>query len=414
MDSTSDIFVWVWLPGATTPVPAGRLREITPGQFSFDYGRVYLSRENAVALSPTLPLSERTYGPTGSMGLPGAIRDASPDAWGRRVVQYQVTGDRGADADTGDLDERTYLLGSGSNRFGAIDFQSSSAEYVPRNAAPGSLEQLLRAADIVEAGGDLPYELERALLSGTAMGGARPKAVVHDGDLEYIAKFTASNDHFPVVGAEAASMFLAERAGIDVAPTRMETVLGRGVLLVERFDRGSDGTRVLAVSALTMTGLDELQARSGSYPEFLDALRSQRAPEGTAEELFTRIAFNMAISNSDDHLRNHAALWDGRTAALSPAYDLSPMRRSGETASQAIAYDRLGSRVNSFAQLLRARSLYGLTENQARSILERIEGAIHDGWAEASDHARLTSADQKLLRGRQFLNPGTLYGFGGH
>ena len=291
------------------------------------------------------------------------MRDASPDAWGRRVVQYQVTGDRGDDADTGDLDERTYLLNSGSNRFGAIDFQRSVTDYVPRATAPAPLETLLNAADLVESGCDLPFELERALLSGTAMGGARPKSVIHDSDREYIAKFTASNDHFPVVGAEAASMFLAEKAGLNVARTRVERVLGRSVLLVERFDRTKEGGRILATSALTLTGLDELQARSGSYVEFLDALRINGAPEGTASELFARIAFNMSISNSDDHLRNHAALWDGSVATLSPAYDLSPMRRSGETASQAIAYDRNGTRRNNLSDLIAARSLYDLTRD---------------------------------------------------
>ena len=268
-------------------------------------------------------------------------------------------------------------------------------------------------ADAVEVGGDLPFELERALLSGTAMGGARPKAVIRDGEREYIAKFTASNDHFPVVGAEAASMFLAARAGINVAAIRVEQVLGRSVLLVERFDRGANGVRVLAVSALTMTELDENQARSGSYVDFLDALRKNRAPAGTAAELFARIAFNMAISNSDDHLRNHAALWDGTTAILSPAYDLSPMRRSGETASQAIAYGNPNSRRNSFADLLAARSYYGLTEADATSIIERIEDTIRTNWEEAADSALLTAADRKLLWGRQFLNPGPLYGFGG-
>ncbi|GAB3541739.1 type II toxin-antitoxin system HipA family toxin [Arthrobacter tecti] len=411
MASTSDIYVWAWLPEATAPVPAGRLREGAPGQFSFDYGRRYLERGNAISLAPTLPLSERTFGPTGSMGLPGALRDASPDAWGRRVVQYQVTGDRGDDADTGDLDERTYLLNSGSNRFGAIDFQRSVTDYVPRSAAPAPLETLLNAADLVEAGGDLPFELERALLSGTAMGGARPKSVIHDSGREYIAKFTASNDHFPVVGAEAASMFLAEKAGLNVARTRVESVLGRGVLLVERFDRTSDGGRILATSALTLTGLDELQARSGSYVEFLDALRNNGAPEGTASELFARIAFSMSISNSDDHLRNHAALWDGSVAILSPAYDLSPMRRSGETASQAIAYDRNGTRRNNLSDLIAARSLYDLTRDEANNIVARIEDAIRKYWVEAADFGMLTSADRRLLWGRQFLNPGTLYGF---
>ncbi|MFF1829287.1 type II toxin-antitoxin system HipA family toxin [Paenarthrobacter sp. NPDC058040] len=411
MASTSDIYVWVWLPGTTTPVPAGRLREGAPGQFSFDYGRRYLKRSNAISLAPTLPLSEQTFGPTGSMGLPGALRDASPDAWGRRVVQYQVTGDRGDDADTGDLDERTYLLNSGSNRFGAIDFQKSATDYVPRAAAPAPLETLLNAADLVEAGEDLPFELERALLSGTAMGGARPKSVIHHSGHEYIAKFTASNDHFPVVGAEATSMFLAEKAGLNVARTRVESVLGRSVLLVERFDRTNDGGRILATSALTMTGLDELQARSGSYVEFLDALRNNGAPEGTASELFARIAFNMSISNSDDHLRNHAALWDGSVATLSPAYDLSPMRRSGETASQAIAYDRNGTKRNNLSDLITARSLYDLTKAEANNIVARIEDAIREHWAEAADFGMLTNADKRLLWERQFLNPGTLYGF---
>lgn len=412
MASTSDIYVWVWPPGEASPIPAGRLREHLPGEFSFDYGRRYLQRENALSLAPTLSLSEETFAPTGSMGLPGAIRDASPDAWGRRVVQYQVTGDRGENADTGYLGERTYLLNSGSNRFGAIDFQLSPENYIPRDSTPAPLDELLNAADTVEAGGELPYELERALLSGTAMGGARPKAVFHDRGREYIAKFTASNDHFPVVGAEAASMFLAEKVGLNVARTRVEDVLGRTVLLVERFDRTGDGGRILAVSALTMTKLDELQARSGSYIDFLDAMRANGAPEGTAAEIYTRIAFNMAISNSDDHLRNHAVLWDGRTAVLSPAYDLSPMRRSGETASQAIAYDRHGNKRNNFAELLTARSLYGLTVREAHDALERVENAFRDHWQEAAEFGRLTASDRELLWGRQFLNPGTLYGFG--
>ena len=411
MASTSDIFVWVWLPAASDPIPAGRLREGPPGQFSFEYGRRYLQRGDAISLSPTLPLSDAIFAPTGSLGLPGAVRDASPDVWGRRVVQYQIEEGRGRDADTGDVDERTYLLNSSSNRFGAIDFQRSAAEYVPRAAAPASLSELLSAADIVGAGGDLPFELERALLSGTAMGGARPKAIIRDGALEYIAKFTTSTDNFPSIAAEAASMFLADKAGLNVARTRVQSVFGRSVLLVERFDRTDDGGRTLAVSALTLTGLDELQARSGSYVEFLDTLRVHGAREGTAAELFARIAFNMAISNSDDHLRNHAALWDGKTVTLSPAYDLSPMRRSGETATQAIAYDRTGTKRSSFSDLIAVRSLYDLTLGQANDIVGRVEDVVRTHWDEAADFGMLTAADRDLLWGRQFLNPGTLYGF---
>jgi serine/threonine-protein kinase HipA len=413
MASTSDVFVWVWLPGRAEPVPAGRLQERAHGQYWFDYGRRYLARDDAVSLAPTLPLSDDSFAPTGSMGLPGALRDASPDAWGRRVVQYRLGGERGPDADTGDMDERTYLVNSGSNRFGAIDFQSSAADYIPREAEPAGLAELLTAADTVEDGGDLPFELERALLSGTAMGGARPKAMIRDGGRQYVAKFSASTDHFPVVGAEAASMFLASKAGVNVAATRVETVMGRTVLLVERFDRTAAGGRVLAVSGLTLAGLDELQARSGSYADVLDSLRRAGAPAGTAAELFARIAFNMAISNSDDHLRNHAALWDGRIATLSPAYDLSPMSRSGETASQAIAYDRVGSKRNNFADLVAVARLYDLTADEGQHVIERVEDSMRTHWEEAADFGRLSEADRRLLWGRQFLNPGTLHGFRG-
>lgn len=406
---TSDLYVWVWLPGETVPVPAGRLSERFPGQLFFDYGRRYLERSDAISLAPTLPLGNDTHPPTGSMGLPGALRDASPDAWGRRVVQFALTGARGKDADTGDIDEHTYLLHSGSNRFGAVDFQSSAIEYVPRDAEPAPLGDLLAAADVVERGGALTTELERALLSGTAMGGARPKAMVRDGEIEYLAKFSSTTDVMPVVSAEAASMYLARLTGVTVPDVRVEQVLGRSILLVERFDRTRSGARVLAMSALTLTGLDELTARYGTYPDILDALRVGGALGDVGHELFLRIAFNMAISNSDDHLRNHAALWDGRRLALSPAYDLSPTNRSGETATLALSYDAAGGKRNNLAALVSAAHLYGLTTAQAYEGVDRVVGTIRDHWKDAADFARLSVADRALLWGRQFLNDGTLY-----
>lgn len=408
MASTSDIYVWVWLPGETDPVPAGRLSERVPEQLWFDYGRRYLERADAVALAPTLPLATMSYPPTGSMGLPSALRDASPDAWGRRVVQYSLTGRRGGIADTGELDERTYLLNSGSNRFGAIDFQESATEYAPRNADSAPLSDLLSAANAIEQGQPLGFELERALLSGTAMGGARPKALIRDGDVEYLAKFSSTTDALPVVGAEAASMYLARRAGLNVPDVRVEQVFGRSILLVRRFDRTMQGTRLLAVSALTLLGLDEMTARYGTYPDILNALQRSGALGEVGRELFARIAFNMAISNSDDHLRNHAALWDGERLALSPAYDLSPTNRGGETATLALAYDGAEGKQNNLALLVRSAHLYGLTTKQAYEVVDRIVGTIRDGWEEAADFARLGSADRALLWGRQLLNPGTL------
>ncbi|MFD3510961.1 type II toxin-antitoxin system HipA family toxin [Nocardia sp. NPDC058666] len=408
MASTSDeAFVWMWPAGSTDPIPAGRLRRGGDGGLWFQYGRRYAARPDAVSLSPTLPLGSGSFGPTEDLGMPGALRDGAPDAWGRRVLLNALTGAHGLDADVTALDELTYLLRSGSNRFGAIDFQQSPLNYVPR-ADTASLDELHRAARIVEAGDHLPTGLAEAIIDGTTMGGARPKALVRDESREYLAKFSTSSDPFPVVTAEAASLTLARRAGIRVPDTRVVTSLGRNVLLIERFDRPGDGRRTMVVSALTLTDLGEMTARYGSYPWLLRSLREHGTDAGA--ELFTRIAFNIAISNTDDHLRNHAAFWDGSTLTLTPAYDLSPIPRSGETAYQAIAYGPDGERESNLAALIAVAHVYGLDQLRARDVVDRMVEEIRTGWDEAADEARLTQAERSLLWGRQFLNPGALRG----
>ncbi len=407
MASTSEyVYVWTWLATAVEPIPAGRLRRRPDGLW-FEYGRRYLERPDAVSLSPTLPLDVVAYPPTEDLAMPGALRDGAPDAWGRRVLLNALTGERGYQADVTRLDEQTYLLRSGSNRFGANDFQSSPAQYAARDDT-ASLDDLHRAARIVEDGEWLPPALAEALVDGTTMGGARPKALIKSESREYLAKFSTSSDPFPVVPAEAAALALARRVGITVPEFEVVSSLGRRVLLVERFDRPGGGRRSRVVSGLTLSGLGEMTARYGTYPMLLASLREHGTDAG--EELFTRIAFNMAISNTDDHLRNHAAFWDGRMLALTPAYDLSPIPRSGETAYQALAYGPDGERESQLAGLLECAHIYGLTRARAVGIVNRMIDIIRDGWAGAADEARLTNAERAALWGRQFLNPGTLHG----
>jgi len=298
--------------------------------------------------------------------MPGALRDASPDAWGRRVILNRLTGAHGRDVDVGALSEPVYLLESGSSRFGAIDFQAGPSAYVPRHET-ATLDDLHRAADLIDAGEILTPALRTALESGTALGGARPKAlVVDDTGREWIAKFSASGDPFSVVGAEAASLRIARSAGIEVPDVQVVESLGKTVLLIERFDRAPGGRRHLAVSGLTLLELGEMTARYGTYPDLVGRLRERSAqPDSVGPEMFRRIAFNMAISNTDDHLRNHAALWDGTHLRLSPAYDLSPMLRSGETAAQALAYGIRGERESSLATRARSDSRAAATRRSA-------------------------------------------------
>lgn len=404
------VYVWTWLPGESAPVPAGVLNPVG-SVLHFRYSDRYPSRPGAVPLGPDLPFDGGPFGPADDLALPGTLRDAAPDAWGRRVLLNQLTGRRGRDADTDDLPESVYLLESGSDRLGALDFQRRSDDYVPRLEA-ATLDQLQRAAQMVADGEPLPAALVPALLGGTSMGGARPKAVLQDEDRQWIAKFSVTDDTYSVVGAEAVSISLARRAGLRVPESRVVRSLDRTVLLTERFDRGPGGSRRPVVSALTILELGEMSARYATYPDLLDRLRAASStPSTVGRELFVRIAFNMAISNTDDHARNHAAFWDGRHLDLTPAYDLSPASRSGETATQAMAYGRDGEKGSDLADLLAVAHEYDLSARDARSEISRVLDTIREHWDDAADRAELSEVDRRVLWGRQFLNPGTVRGF---
>jgi len=396
-------YVWTWLPGATEPVVAGYAEE-DGGITRFAYGRSYLDREDAIALGPELPVIRGVQDPGSGLRIAGVLRDGSPDGWGRGVIRHSL-----GIAEGDDITEVHYMLRSGSNRFGALDFQSSPDEYVPRTDT-ASLEELLTASEILEAGGTLTPALEAALEHGTSIGGARPKATLIAADgKQYLAKFPSSTDRlFSYVNTEATMLALADVVGIRVPDWRIETVAGKDVLLVERFDRTPDGGRRHVLSGLTLAREDEMSARYVSYPQLLDVLREHGDKEA-GRELFERIAFNIAISNSDDHARNHAAFWDGENLRLTPAYDLAPGPRSGDTATQAMAYGRDGQRQSSFPLLAEHAGAYGLTAALGQEILERVESGIREHWSEAADRARLTARDREYLWGRQVLNPAFRY-----
>ena len=209
----SEAFVWIWLPGATKPVVAGKLTA-DGDKLVFNYGKSYLERKNAISIYDTeLPLKAGALPLLPGLSMPGCIRDASPDAWGRRVLINKKLGLKSADADIARLDELTYLLESGSDRIGALDFQLSAFEYIPRSSVNVTLDELLQSAERVEKGIPLTAELDQALYHGSSIGGARPKALIEDGDTKYIAKFSSSTDLYNVVKAEFISMRLAESCG---------------------------------------------------------------------------------------------------------------------------------------------------------------------------------------------------------
>src|SRR6185312_1487213 len=338
--------------------------------------------------------------------------DAGPDAWGQRVILNRLVG-AGA-LDTAPLDRLTYLLESGSDRIGALDFQASSTEYMPRTGDHASLDELARAAEQVEQGVPLSPPLDRALLHGSSIGGARPKALLQDdgGDRRLIAKFSSSTDSYPVVKGEFLAMVLARRAGLNVPAVELTQALGRDVLLVERFDRPGDGRRRQMVSALTILVLPEIAARYASYANLADAIRERFTdPSRTLRELFARIVFNVLTGNTDDHPRNHAAFWDGRALALTPAYDVCPQPRTGGESAQIMAIGRDGWRMGQVAGCVERAAAYLLSERDAREIVDHQLQVIETQWNEVCEAAALSAVDRAYFWRRQFMNPYALEGY---
>ena len=399
------------MPNATEPVVAGRL-EADNGNVLFNYGKSYLERIGSSnppisIYEPELPLQTGILPLSEGLTMPGCIRDAAPDAWGRRVIINRLLGLKGANTDTDELDELTYLLESGSDRTGALDFQRSPTEYVPRTATNPSIEELITSAERVEKGVLLTPELDQALFHGSSIGGARPKALIQDQNKKYIAKFSSSTDLYNVVKAEFIAMRLAALAELNVAPVQLTKAVGKDVLMIERFDRipkHNVWLRKVQVSALTLLGLDEMMARYASYETFAEIIRHRFTnPRKSLKEVFSRLVFNILCGNTDDHARNHAAFWDGKDLTLTPAYDICPQNRAGNEASQAMLICG-NNNLSRLKSCLETAHNFLLSELEARNIFDKLITAVEQHWDTVCEEAALSDADKKLLWGRQFLN----------
>ena len=416
--SYEEAYVWIWLPDLDEPVVAGKL-EAEGGLLRFNYGKSYLERAKDEAhpaisiFDEELPLRAGVIELKDGLSIPSCIRDAAPDAWGRRVIINKKLGTKGDQAVDADLDELTYLLESGSDRIGALDFQNSPTEYVPRQANNVSLEELMESAERVEQGVPLSPELDQALFHGSSIGGARPKALIEQDDTKYIAKFSSSDDLYSVVKAEFIAMRLAALCGLNVAGVTLVKAAGKDILLIERFDRvKAEGgwQRKAMVSALTLFGLDDMMARYASYELLGEIIRKRfDDPKDTLRELYARLVFNILCGNTDDHARNHAAFWDGKTLSLTPAYDICPQGRAGGEATQAMLING-DDRMSQISSCIKAAHHFLLSEKEALEIYQAQRQVIEENWQSVCEDASLSEVDRNLLWGRQFLNPFALEG----
>lgn len=396
----AEAYVWIWLPDATEPIVCGKLEKENE-LYVFSYGKNYRKNPHAIVLSPLeLPLHLGKYIPAGMNIMHSCLRDAAPDAWGRMLIDYQYSPFLPNELD--------YLLLSGSNRIGALDFQVSATEYVPRTAKEIYIEDLDRFASQLESGESFKSSLNPLFLHGTSVGGARPKCLMTINQADYIAKFSLSTDVYPIVKAEYIGMKLAKAVGIHVAEVQLNRITARDVLLVQRFDRVRKENQILRkllLSGLSLLGLNEMEARYASYQSLATTIREKFLhPKNQLTELFKRLVFNVLIGNTDDHARNHAAFWDGNALSLTPAYDLCPQQRVGSEATQAMAIGGIEGNFSTIRNILSISHCFLLEESQAVQIVEHQYETICSQWKLLCDEAGLSKNSQELLWKRAILN----------
>lgn len=405
----SEAYVWIWLPGEVNPVVAGKLTQ-EGKTLVFNYGQSYLDRPNKISIyEPELPLKQGVLPLLSNLTMPACIRDGSPDAWGRRVIINKKYGVIRAAIDHYHLDELTYLLESGTDRIGALDFQLSPTEYRPRLSQNAELEELIESAARVEKGIPLTQALDQALFHGSPIGGARPKALVEDRKSfkKHIVKFSSTTDLYSVIKAEFMAMRLGKIAGLDVANVMLKKSSKKDVLLIERFDRiysAKGWQRKNMVSVLTIFEFDEMEARYASYEIFAEIIRHRFYDASkTLHELFRRLVVNILVGNNDDHARNHAAFWDGKMLKLTPAYDICPQPRTGGIASQAM-YIQGGKNASQLRECILAAPQFQLSKQEAILIVEEIANAFVDNWKTICEESELSTVDKNLFAKNQFFN----------
>jgi serine/threonine-protein kinase HipA len=375
----------------------------------FGYGSRYLARHNAVELDPAslsfgangagraerLLLRDVDLKPLDGLTLFGAIRDASPDAWGRRVIESHMS------APLNSLPESVYLRHAGSERIGALDFREAIHETAPTQKPTSihRLQYLIEAADRIDQGLPIPTSLEDIFDAGTSLGGMRPKVTVADDDsVLWLAKFPSQGDRLNVPMLETATMWLAKDAGLDVPEIKLATIGGQSVMMIKRFDRtyvngeaGMEVHRTHMVSSLTMLGCTEDQSRSKNYFEIADMIR-RKAPihkvKSDSAELFGRMVFNILVSNDDDHLRNHAFLHSlGKESRggdfheqgwqLSPLYDVMPRPSIGTDRYLHLGVGMQG-RLATIGNAMSMHGRFDLTKASAQSIIDRIWTVVRE------------------------------------
>ena len=375
------------------PVLIGRLYvDVIKGgeSYSFEYDNEWLAGTKlSVPLDPDLPLYAGRQFPNGR-SIFGLFADASPDRWGRLLMNKRER--KLADKEARKprkLYDSDFLLGVYDEaRMGGIRFKlAEDGEFLSNDretATPpwATLRTLEEASRQFENDDTALNEkwLNQLIRPGSSLGGARPKATVVDtkGQL-WIAKFPSKNDDNNTGAWEKVVHDLARMCGLNVPESKLETFSKLGsTFLVKRFDRDGD-KRIHFASAMTLLGkTGGASAADGSgYLDLVSIIKSSGSdPKNDLIELWKRIVFNMAISNTDDHLRNHAFILKKSGWALSPLYDVNPVPYGDELSLNVNEDD---NRI-SIPLAIETAYRFNITEEDAEKMAGEIIATVRDNW----------------------------------
>ena len=357
---------------------------------TFRYETAYLTHKRAFPLDPALPLFEGTHAVAD--GLPYCFTDCAPDRWGRNLIRKRLRAGDVADGRTRrDVTDIDYLLGvTDLTRQGALRFAETGSGAGDQFLADDTdvpklleLPRLLRAAEQVELDDDLSA-VKELLDAGTgSLGGARPKASVRDGNRILIAKFASRRDDWDVIAWEKTALDLAEKAGLRVPQRRLQRINGKAVLLLDRFDRAADGSRIPYISAMSLLGARDGASSEYDYIDIAEALAEHGDVTITEDlrELWRRVAFSVAIHNTDDHLRNHGFLRGRAGWTLSPVFDINPdpdIARERE-----IGIGSAYARDEEIEGLMATAATFGLEHDQAAEVLGEVLTAT-ENWRQVA------------------------------
>ena len=382
---TEDAIVSIQLEDDTISVGTLRFRSRNNKRprATFEYSSDWLQHPERFALGPSLALAEGETHAEPTAPEFGPLSDSAPDYWGQMLMQRaEVHRAEAENRQPRTLSGMDLLLGvndtarMGALRFSRADKPDQFLATKTQNPIPPlvKLPELLSTAQKIDEDRESAQDIQILLSPGSSLGGARPKASVMDRDDSLsIAKFPSANDKSDVIRWEAVALELAEKAGIRVPQRRLETIEGKSVLLLKRFDRIS-GQRVPFLSALSMVGGRFHEQEKYSYKNIADALAQYGAsPNEDLAELWRRIVFTIMVNNTDDHLRNHGFLYERhRGWRLSPAYDINPTT-GPRVLSTAIDYGNPTTDLNIARKVV---EYFRLSKDQAEQIIREVSAAV--------------------------------------